>query len=145
MYTHILESSILKIAKQEKAKLVYSLIPLRAIIDVRELIDSKEKSSWICIVSFTVECVLCQFFFNFVSELENALPSNSDELFDVQDFFTSPKHEIVPFGSLSIYSGRYKLESDTQELGSICFDNEGTSQIFHIFLLMNHLYQMIIY
>ena len=101
--------------------------------DFWELIDSKEKSSWICVVSFTVECVLCHFYLNFVSELEDTLPNNSEEVFDVPDFCMSPKREVVPFGSLSSYSERYKLDSDTQELGSICFDNEGTSQIFFFF------------
>jgi hypothetical protein len=82
---------------------------------------------------------LCHFYLNFVSELENPLPSNSEELFDVQDFFTSPNEEIVPVGSLSSYSGRYKLESGTQELGSTCFDNEGASQICMFFIAISFL------
>jgi hypothetical protein len=87
----------------------------------------------VCIASFTVEYVLCHFYLNFVSELENPLPINSEELFDVPDFCTSPKREVVSFGSLSSYSGRYKLEPDNQEFGSTCFNNEGTSKI--VFLL----------
>ncbi|XP_065573889.1 uncharacterized protein LOC136035859 [Artemia franciscana] len=57
-------------------------------------------------------------------EVEEVLLSGNEELFDFPDHLLSPKIEDNPVGTSCCPSGPCKLEPDTQELGSICFDNE---------------------
>ena len=71
------------------------------------------------------------FMLYFVSEVKEALPSDNKEFFDFSTYVLSPKREDVPVGCG--FSGPCKLESDTQELGSMCFDSEGTSQVLVFF------------
>ncbi|KAK2721058.1 uncharacterized protein LOC136035202 isoform X2 [Artemia franciscana] len=58
------------------------------------------------------------------NEVEEVLLSGNEELFDFPDHLLSPKIEDIPVGTSCCLSGPCKLEPDTQELGSICFDNE---------------------
>ena len=71
----------------------------------------------------------------FVSEVKEAFPSDNEEFFDFSTNVLSPKMEYVPVGSLCGFSGPCKLEPDSPELGSMCFDSEGTSQVFGCFFL----------
>jgi len=87
-------------------------------------------SSWACFVSFSVEFVLCPFYLYFLSEVEEALPSDHEELFDFPNHLLSFKREDVPVGTFGCFSQSCKLDPDNQELGSTCFDSEGTSPAF---------------
>ncbi|XP_065572779.1 zinc finger protein ZFP2-like isoform X3 [Artemia franciscana] len=58
------------------------------------------------------------------NEVEEALPNDHEELFDFPDHLLSPKREDVPVDTFCSFSGPCKLEPDTQELGSTCFNSE---------------------
>jgi hypothetical protein len=75
-------------------------------------------------------CALCPFYSCFVLEVEDALPSESEELFDISNICLSPKLEAVPLNTFPSIAGPYKLEADIQELEPISFDNEGIFQTF---------------
>ncbi|XP_065582308.1 uncharacterized protein LOC136041546 isoform X2 [Artemia franciscana] len=57
-------------------------------------------------------------------EVEEALPSDHEELFDFPNQLLSFKREDVPVGTFGCFSQPCKLEPDTQELGSACCDSE---------------------
>ena len=71
----------------------------------------------------------------FVSEVKEALPSDNEEFFGFSTHDLSPKREDAPVGTFCGFSGPCKLEPDTQELGSMCFNSEGTFQVFVCFFL----------
>ena len=73
---------------------------------------------------------LVSLLFIFLSEVEEPLPTDHEELFDFPSHLLSPKREDAPVGTFCCFSGPCKLEPDPQELGSTCFDNEGTCQAF---------------
>jgi hypothetical protein len=91
---------------------------IRVIIHSCGLCFEKGEEVGLVFVCFSVECVSCPFYLYFLSEVEEAFPTNHEELFDFPNHLLSLKREP------------YKLEPDTQELGSTCLDNEGTSQVF---------------
>ena len=101
---------------------------IRIIIHSYGIMSWKGGRSWICFVSFFVEYVWCLFYICFLSEVEEALPSYHEELFDFPTHLLSPNTDDVPVSTFCCFSGPCKLEPDTQELGSTCFDSEGTSQ-----------------
>ncbi|XP_065572871.1 endothelial zinc finger protein induced by tumor necrosis factor alpha-like isoform X2 [Artemia franciscana] len=61
------------------------------------------------------------------NEVEEALPSDHEELFDFPTHILSPNRDDVPVSTFCCFSGPCKLEPDTQELGSTCFDSEEIS------------------
>ncbi|XP_065577451.1 uncharacterized protein LOC136038263 [Artemia franciscana] len=58
------------------------------------------------------------------NEVEDALPSDHEELFDFPNHLLSHKREYVPVDTFCSFSGPCKLEPDTQELSSTCFDRK---------------------
>ncbi|XP_065582852.1 zinc finger protein 189-like [Artemia franciscana] len=58
------------------------------------------------------------------NEVKEALSSDNEEFFYFSTRILSPKREVVPVGTFCGFSGLCKLEPDTQELGSMCFDSE---------------------
>ena len=75
-------------------------------------------------------CVLCPFYSCFVLEVEDAVPSENEELFDISNILWSPKFEAVPLTTFPSIVGPFKLEADMHEVGPTSFDNEGMFQIF---------------
>ncbi|XP_065573765.1 zinc finger protein 182-like isoform X2 [Artemia franciscana] len=59
------------------------------------------------------------------NEVEEALQSGHEELFKFPNHLLSPKREDIPVGIFCCLSESCKLEPDTQELGTTCFDNDG--------------------
>jgi len=55
----------------------------------------------------------------FVLEVEDALPGESEELFEISNSCLSPKH-----GGFPDILGSFKFEADNQKLEPTCFDNE---------------------
>jgi len=79
----------------------------------------------ICLVIFIIWFLYVLYLY-FVLEVEDVLP-NSGEFFDAPNLVSSLKREDIALGNCSGFLEPYKLEPDTQEMGSY---KKGTSQTF---------------